>query len=89
MLKQQLQALGNNHAGVIKMKDGSSRNYGSKRVEDWNFVYYTGKGLREMWHPNGQVTDEVKRLRSLDEQSLIKSGHLAITPISEIAAIEH
>jgi hypothetical protein len=86
MIKENLQKLGNNHAGVIKVKNGSTMNYGSIRVEGENFVHYTGKGLREMF-ASGVNNAETARLKNMDEQSLIKSQHIAITPISEIAEI--
>jgi hypothetical protein len=85
-VKQVLLGIGDNHAGVMRMTDGSDRNYGSIRVQNEDFVYYTGKGLREMWPQQGE-TEEAKRLKLLDEASLIKSQHIAVTPLFEIAQV--
>jgi|GEM_PF-4062758 hypothetical protein len=44
-----LQKLTPNQAGTMKLKDGSTANYGSIRIENDRFVHYTGKGLRELF----------------------------------------
>ena len=85
-MKNQLKNM-NNYAGVLQLKNGSKVNFGSIRAEGENFVHYTGKGLQEMFTQNGREADLSRSLKKLDEQSLIKSGHIVITPISDIASI--
>lgn len=87
-MKNQLQNLGDNYAGVMRLKNGTRANFGSIRVEDENFIHYSGKGLREMFPQDGKETEQSRALKKLDEQSLMKSQHIMSTPISEIAAIE-
>lgn len=80
-----------NHAGVITLNDGSKINYGTIRItQNMNkLVYYTGKGLREMFKPD--MNDEEKKtaeeLKKLDEKTLKRSGHIAEIPLSDIKEI--
>ena len=83
-----------NHAGAMQLKDGRTINYGVIRVTDNEIVYYTGKGLREMWKPDmtedeRKISDELKRIgESTDgEEKLIKKEHIAITRLDEIARV--
>lgn len=85
-MKTELIKLGSNHAGVLLLTSAKKTNYGSIRVEGENFVHYTGLGLREIWPQNGE-TERSKELKMYNEYKLIKLGHIALTPIVEIAQI--
>lgn len=87
-MKEKLQALGSNRAGVITFKDGRKGNFGSIRVENENFICYTGQGLREIYPQNGQQTELSKKLKEKTEAELIESGHIAVIPISDIADVQ-
>lgn len=77
-----------NHAGVMTLNDGTKQNYGAIRVTQnmSKLIYYTGKGLREMFKPD--MTEEEKKkaeeLKKLDEIALMKSGHVSEILLSEI-----
>jgi len=85
-MENQLKNLGSNHAGVMRLRNGQMANYGSIRVENGKFVSYTGQGLREMWSSSANP-EKAKELKKLTEKELIELGHIAVTPISEIAEI--
>lgn len=76
------------HAGVMTLNDGTKANYGTIRVtQNMNkLIYYTGKGLREMFKPD--MTEDEKHkaeeLKKLDEKTLMKSGYVAEILLSEI-----
>ena len=83
-----------NHAGAMLLKDGNTVNYGVIRKDNEKVVYYTGKGLREMWKPNMTeeekvVASELKRISAeIDgDNKLIASGHIAVTFFNEIDRI--
>lgn len=91
---QGIELLRFNRAGAMQLIDGRTVNYGVIRVDDKEVVYYTGKGLREMWKPN--MNEEEKKLaealKKIDketdgEQKLIKSEHIAVTPLDQIARV--
>lgn len=84
-MKKQLQALGSNHAGLLKLKNGKKVNYGSIRIQNDNFVCYTGEGLSKVWPQPS--TAESRELEKLDEGELMKLGYIAVLPISEITEI--
>ena len=86
-MKTELIKLGSNHAGVMLLSNGQRSNYGSIRVEDGHFVHYTGLGLREIWSQNGAATERSKELKMLSEQQLLETGHISLTPITEIVQI--
>ena len=77
-----------NHAGIMTLIDGSVHNYGVIRItQNMNeMVYYTGKGLREIFKPN--ITNEEKQisehLKTMTENDLIKSGHVAKIKLAEV-----
>lgn len=85
-MKTRLRNLGDNHAGAIRLTNGTEINYGSKRVEGETFVHYTRKGLDEIFHNDANKV-KAKKLLESDEATLIASGHLTKTPISEIQEI--
>lgn len=77
-----------NHASVMMLNNGTKANYGTIRVtrNGSKLIYYTVKGLREIFKPD--MTEEEKHqaeeLKKLDEKTLMKSGHIAEIPLSEI-----
>lgn len=83
-----------NHAGAMQLTDGRTVNYGVIRINDQEVVYYTGKGLREMWKPKmtqeeKQVANELRRIGEEEggERRLIQSQHIAITNLDEIVRV--
>ncbi|MBI1287152.1 MAG: hypothetical protein GC178_06180 [Flavobacteriales bacterium] len=76
------------HAGVLTMRDGTTKNYGVIRLtkDMQNLVHYTGKGLREIFprNPNEEQLKKAEELKQLDEKVLMRSGHIVWTPVSEI-----
>lgn len=85
-----------NHAGVMKLKDGSSSNYGVIELTDNELIYYTGKGLRQIFKP--YQTEEAKekslelhRIKDSENgiSKLIETGHVGIIKLSDIHSIEH
>ncbi len=53
-----------NHAGAMLLKSGLTTNYGVISVNDRKLLYFTGKGLREIWSPN-LTSPEKERASSL------------------------
>jgi len=49
-------------------------------------IYYTGKGLREVFKPdmNEDEKRKAEELKTLDEKTLMKSGYIAEILLSEI-----
>ncbi|HVA97533.1 MAG TPA: hypothetical protein VNG53_01450 [Bacteroidia bacterium] len=91
---QGIEMLSFNHAGTMQLKNGQTVNYGVIRTPNNEVVYYTGKGLREMWKPT--MTEEEKKLANQlrqigekedGEQKLIASEHIAATPFDEIVKV--
>jgi len=91
---QGIELLRENHAGAMMLKDGTTLNYGVIRLSENEVVYYTGKGLREMWKPN--MTDEERKraeeLRRISkepdgERKLMHSEHIAETKFVDIARV--
>ena len=56
-----------NHAGVMTLNDGTKVNYGTIRVNQnmSKLIYYTGKGLREIFKPN-MTEDEKHKAEELN-----------------------
>ncbi len=89
-----LELLRPNHAGAMELKNGRTVNYGVIRVNQSELVYFTGKGLREIWKP--EMTDE-ERKKSLELQKLLKSEggekklidsqHISVIPLIDISRI--
>jgi len=77
--------------GILKMKDGTTKNYGAIRITRNNtkLIHYTGKGLREMFKPDMTPEEKIKaeELKQQDEKMLIKGKYIAETPFSEINEI--
>ena len=83
-----------NHAGAMQLKDGRTVNYGVIGLTDNEVIYYTGKGLREMWKPNmteeeKKLADQLKKIGESEngEQKLIQSEHIAITKFEDIERV--
>jgi hypothetical protein len=91
---QGIELLRFNHAGAMQLKDGRTVNYGVIRINDQEIVYYTGKGIREMWKPNmtekeKERAEELKKIGEEEggELKLINSEHITVTPLDEIARV--
>ncbi|TND08265.1 MAG: hypothetical protein FD123_2407 [Bacteroidetes bacterium] len=78
-----------NRAGVLLFCNGQLTNYGSIRVEQGNAIYYTGKGLREIWKPDMNEDEKklAEELKKKPEHEMIASDHIAVTPLTEIADV--
>jgi len=92
--KQGIELLRVNHAGAMQLKDGKAVNYGVIRIDEEELVYYTGKGLSEMWKPNMNEEEKIiaEKLRRIGEaengeQNLKASGHIAVTPLDQIERV--
>ena len=76
------------HTGVMTLKDGTQMNYGVIRVTRnlSKMIFYTGKGLREMFKP--EMTEEEKEkateLKKLDEKTLMKLGYVSEMALANI-----
>ena len=80
------------HAGIMTLNDGTQVNYGVKRVtqDATKMVYYTGKGLREMFKPDMNIEEQkiADQLKNLDEKALMKSGHIAEILLSDVKELK-
>ena len=83
-----------NHAGAMLLEDGNSVNYGVIRIDNEKVVYYTGKGLREMWKPDmtPEEKDIAEKLKKIGEENdgeekLVASGHIAVTQLEQIMRV--
>lgn len=69
------------HAGVMTLKDGAQMNCGVIRVTQnlSKVIFYTGKGLREMFKPDMSEEEKVKanELKKLDEKTLMHLGYVS------------
>ncbi|MCF8276998.1 MAG: hypothetical protein K9J17_09700 [Flavobacteriales bacterium] len=76
------------HAGVLTMRDDTTKNYGVIRVtkDGRHLVHYTGKGLREIYphSPNEEERKKAEELKAMDEKDLIHSGHIEWTLVVDI-----
>lgn len=91
---QGMELLRFNHAGAMQLKNGETVNYGVIRIDNKELVYFTGKGLREMWKPNMSEEEKniAENLRKISEeengeQKLIDSGHIAVTLLDQIERV--
>jgi hypothetical protein len=94
MTNKDIEQLRPNKAGSMLLKNGHVVNYGVIRIDNEKVVYYTGKGLREMWKPNMTEKEKAEALKLkeiLDEENgeaiLIASEHIAITPLDQIERV--
>jgi hypothetical protein len=55
-----LELLKSNHAGAMLLKSGLTANYGVIRINNRKLLYFTGKGLREIWSPNLTAAEKEK-----------------------------
>jgi len=88
-MEKKLDILLDGHAGVMKLRNGDYANYRVIRNEGDRFVYYTGRGIREIFTDTLSEDEELRktRLNALDERNLIFSRHVAITLFTEIEEI--
>lgn len=80
------------HVGTFVNRNGQILNYGVIFNENGKIIHWTGKGLREAF-PINPDEDQKKRaleilaLLEANAASLIASGHIAVTPHSEIVKV--
>ena len=79
------------HAGVMTLKDGTQMNYRVIRITQnlSKMIFYTGKGLREMFNPDMTEKEKAKatELKKLDEKSLIKLGYISEMEFANIQSM--
>lgn len=83
-----------NTAASVELKNGTVVSLGVIRIDADRLVYFTGKGLREMW---GQNMNDEERLVAEQlqktykepngEEVLTRSGHIAVLPLAHIARV--
>lgn len=79
-----------NRAVVMDLINGQRMNAGIIRIEDnFDVVYNTGKGLREIWKPNMTNEEKIKaeELKLKSEEFLIQHQYIMKTPLEEIDRI--
>lgn len=78
-----------NRAAVFELNDGQVINAGIKRIEpNFDIVYYTGKGLREMWKPIlDQDILKADYLKSQEEDFLFANDYLSKIPLDKVIKI--
>jgi hypothetical protein len=85
-----LEKLKPGQARVLTLENGDKINAGVIRVEGSLLVFYTGKGLREMFKPD--MSDEEKKkaeeLKKLSEEALTKDKYISTLQISQIVDVE-
>jgi hypothetical protein len=75
-------------ARVALLKNGEKISVGFLRVEGDYVIYYTGKGLREIWRAsNDQEKERAKQLKALSEDKLMAEGYLAKRSLSDFSDI--
>lgn len=95
IIAKRLDLLTYNHAGVMRLNNGITSNYGVIRKENNELLYFTGKGLREIWAPDMSSEQKVKaeELRKIYEEGengikdLIKSEHIARVSLDDIERV--
>jgi hypothetical protein len=85
LIRNQLQLMPN-HAGAFQLKNGTLMNFGSKKLQDDIFIFYTRKGLDEIFSLNADKTKAALLLKETDE-SLKRTGHLDEISIDQIEKI--
>lgn len=77
----------------MTLLDGTSHNYGAIEERDGNILYYTGKGLREVFRPI--TAEEIAAQPALQElvdrkawDELKASGHVHEVPLSSVVGVE-
>jgi hypothetical protein len=72
----------------MTLKDGTEMNYGVIRITQnlSKLIFYTGKGLREMYKPDMTEEEKTKanELKKLDEKTLMKMGYINEMAFSNI-----
>ena len=79
------------HAGIMTLKDGTTLNFGVIRITRNNrkLVFYTGKGLREMFKPDMTEEEKIKAevLKKLDEKTLIRMEYISEVSLANIQSL--
>jgi hypothetical protein len=95
-MMQGLELLKFNHAGVMALIDGSTMNYGVIELneEKGTLIFFTGKGLREMWKPNMSPEEQNKAaelIKLYDNgkgiEQLKATGHIEEIPLNKILQV--
>ncbi|MBN1968525.1 MAG: hypothetical protein JW870_04080 [Candidatus Delongbacteria bacterium] len=77
-------------ARVVRLVTGEQMSVGFQRIEGDEVIYYTGKGLREIFKPN--MTEEERKksdqLKQLSEEELIRQQYMARKKINEFTDIK-
>ena len=74
----------------LEFINGKSINAGIIRIEkDFNVVYYTGKGLREIWKPDMTEEERVNAefLNNQSESYLLEHQYMMKTPLDDIVKV--
>lgn len=91
VLNSTLEKLVENRAVTIIDVSGNSLNAGIKGIDhNFNILYYTEKGLREMWR-NTEMSEEerenAKKLKQKGDDYLLEHGYLAIISFDQIERV--
>lgn len=73
------------HAGLMILKNGEVINYGVKDLDEDFLIYYTGKGLKEIWEKSTE--SEKQNLLHKSDEDLMKLGYLDKISMTEIKRI--
>lgn len=90
-MKNNLSKIYMGNTGTVILKDGKRVMAGFKEVKGEDVIYYTGKGLREMFNPNPMTDDEkltASKLRELSDDVLEKEGYIQRIKLIDIVDIE-
>lgn len=77
-------------ATTATLHNGKKINVGFQRIEGDEVIYYTAKGLREIWKPDmsKEAQKEADRLKKLSEKELIKGHYMERKKISDFKQID-
>jgi len=94
VMNKKLELLQSNHSGAMLLNNGMTVNYRVIRRQHDRLVYFTDRGIREMYKP--QMNEE-QRIQAADlkniysqedgEERLKASGHIQITFLNNIERV--
>lgn len=78
------------HAKTATLDNGEKISVGFHRIEGDEVIYYTGKGLRDIFGPNMNEEEQhaAQKLQSLSEEELIAGQYMERRKISDFENIE-